>query len=138
MRQLLLRNFISKDKRQSGVLLCEHFEREGTIQEVEKKTVYKVKEILVSKNKRLSYQSHKFRSETWVIVKGIGLFTLNDTVHDVHAGTVIEVPCGAAHRIGNVGDEDLIFIEVQRGTYLGEDDILRLQDDFGRAEGVQA
>jgi len=58
--------------------------------------------------------------------------TLNDEEITVRAGEAIDIPIGAAHRIENPGEENLVFIEVQRGTYLGEDDIERLQDDFGR------
>ena len=61
-----------------------------------------------------------------------GRVTLDDEEIVVHAGESIDIPIGAAHRVENPGDEDLIFIEVQRGTYLGEDDIVRLQDDYGR------
>jgi mannose-6-phosphate isomerase len=58
--------------------------------------------------------------------------TLDDREITISAGEAIDIPIGAAHRVENPGNEDLIFIEVQRGTYLGEDDIVRLQDDFGR------
>jgi mannose-6-phosphate isomerase len=82
--------------------------------------------------KRLSYQKHSQRAEHWFIVEGTAKVTLNDEEIAVRAGEAIDIPIGAAHRIENPGDENLVFIEVQRGTYLGEDDIERLQDDFGR------
>lgn len=92
----------------------------------------KVKEIIVKPGQRLSYQYHHKRSETWVIVKGRGLLTLDDVEKEVASGEVIFVPCGVKHRLKNVGEEELIFIEVQTGEYFGEDDIVRLADDYKR------
>lgn len=94
---------------------------------------YKVKRIEVLAQKRLSYQRHKFRGEHWYVVAGTGTVTLNGVDHQVVTGQAIDIPLGAAHRMANLGDDLLIFIEVQRGSYLGEDDIERLQDDFGRS-----
>ena len=93
---------------------------------------YKVKRIEVLPGKRLSYQKHAHRAEHWMIVNGTAKVTLDG--HEIvrAVGDTVDVPVGAAHRIENTGLERLVFIEVQRGTYLGEDDIVRLQDDFGR------
>ena len=93
---------------------------------------YKVKRIEVLNGKRLSYQIHSKRSEHWMVVGGTAKVTLNGAETTVPVGGTIDVPVGAAHRIENVGSETLVFIEIQRGSYLGEDDIQRLQDDFGR------
>jgi mannose-6-phosphate isomerase len=93
---------------------------------------YKVKRIEVLPGKRLSYQRHSKRAEHWVLVQGRGRMTLNDELVELGPGQSIVVPVGAAHRIENIGEETLVFVEVQLGTYLGEDDIVRLQDDFGR------
>jgi mannose-6-phosphate isomerase len=93
---------------------------------------YKVKRIEVLPKKRLSYQKHKHRAEHWMVVAGVAKVTLEGREIPVATGEVVDVPAGAAHRIENVGAEKLIFIEIQRGTYLGEDDIQRLQDDYGR------
>lgn len=93
---------------------------------------YKVKRIIVLPGKRLSYQRHSKRAEHWIIVKGQALVVLDEREIPVEAGQVVEIPQGAAHRIGNCGKEPLIFVEVQRGKYLGEDDIIRLEDDYGR------
>lgn len=82
--------------------------------------------------KRLSYQKHANRAEHWFVVSGIARVTLDDEEILVSAGNAIDIPIGSAHRVENDATETLIFIEVQRGTYLGEDDIVRLQDDFGR------
>ena len=93
---------------------------------------YKVKRIEVLPEQRLSYQKHAERAEHWMIVAGIAKVTLNGREVTVPTGGVVDVPAGAAHRIENIGAEKLIFIEIQRGSYLGEDDIQRLQDDYGR------
>jgi mannose-6-phosphate isomerase-like protein (cupin superfamily) len=94
---------------------------------------HKVKRIVVAPGKRLSYQRHTHRSEHWFVVAGSGSVTLDGDKLTVSSGSAIDVPAGAAHRVENTGVEDLVFIEVQRGEYLGEDDIHRLEDDFGRA-----
>jgi mannose-6-phosphate isomerase len=93
---------------------------------------HKVKRIVVYPEKRLSLQRHKHRSEHWVIVKGDALVTLDDKKFRLRKGMSIDVPVGVAHRIKNTGREDLAFIEIQQGDYFGEDDIERLEDDFGR------
>ena len=93
----------------------------------------KVKKIVVNPSKRLSYQSHKKRSEVWVIISGEGKLTLNDDETLVEPGDILSIPTEAKHRIENTGNSaDLVFIEVQRGTYFGEDDITRYEDDWGR------
>ena len=94
---------------------------------------FKVKRIEVLPGKRLSYQKHAQRAEHWVVVQGTARVTLDDREMIVPSGQAIDIPRGSAHRVENPGGEDLVFIEVQRGDYLGEDDIVRLQDDFGRA-----
>lgn len=93
---------------------------------------FKVKRIEVLPNKRLSYQKHSRRSEHWFIVKGIAKVTLNDIEILVKTGEAIDIPLEAKHRVENEGNELLVFIEIQRGDYLGEDDIVRFEDDFGR------
>lgn len=93
---------------------------------------YKVKRIEVLPGKRLSYQKHEHRAEHWMMVAGTGKVTLNEREIIVPTGETIDIPLGARHRIENPGAEKLIFIEIQRGRYLGEDDIVRLEDDFGR------
>jgi mannose-6-phosphate isomerase len=94
---------------------------------------YKVKRIEVLPGKRLSYQKHSRRSEHWMIVAGEALVTLDGRQHRLKVGDYIDIPIGAAHRVENPSNTKLIFIEIQRGDYLGEDDIVRLQDDYGRA-----
>jgi mannose-6-phosphate isomerase len=92
----------------------------------------KVKRIEVRPQQRLSYQRHERRAEHWFVVAGSASVTLDGTDHALTTGTAIDIPRGAAHRIANVGEEPLVFIEVQHGDYFGEDDIERLEDDFGR------
>lgn len=93
---------------------------------------YKVKRITVKPKQRLSLQYHRQRSEVWVIVNGNGLVTRGDEEINCTVGNYISIPSLAKHRVENIGDDDLIFIEVQNGTYLGEDDIVRLKDDYSR------
>jgi mannose-6-phosphate isomerase len=93
---------------------------------------FKVKRIEVLAGKRLSYQKHRQRAEHWFVVSGTAKLTLNDEVVVKHAGESIDIAIGDKHRVENPGDDLLVFIEVQRGDYLGEDDIIRLEDDFGR------
>jgi mannose-6-phosphate isomerase len=94
---------------------------------------FKVKRIEVLPGKRLSYQKHSQRAEHWVVVQGTAKATLDGREIIVSVGEAIDIGVGVAHRVENFGTDLLVFIEVQRGSYLGEDDIVRLQDDFGRA-----
>lgn len=112
------------------------FERRpwGTFTVLDEGPDFKVKRIEVLPGKRLSYQKHSRRSEHWVVVQGTAKVTIDDRETIVGTGQAIDIAIGAAHRIENPDDKSLLFIEVQRGSYLGEDDIVRLQDDFGRVE----
>jgi len=95
---------------------------------------YKVKRIQVLPGKRLSYQKHFKRREHWMIVAGEAVVTLDGKQIPLHTGQYVDIPEQAAHRIHNPDPERImIFIEVQQGEYFGEDDIIRLEDDFGRA-----
>jgi len=105
----------------------------GTFNVLDEGETFKVKRIEVLPGKRLSYQKHSQRAEHWVVVQGEAKVTLDDRDIVVKTGEAIDIAVGSAHRVENEGDELLVFIEVQRGSYLGEDDIVRLQDDFGRA-----
>jgi mannose-6-phosphate isomerase len=93
---------------------------------------HKVKRITVYPDKRLSLQRHRHRSEHWVIINGNALVTLEDNEIPLKKGQSIDIPLHAAHRIRNIGQDNLIFIEIQQGKYFGEDDIERIEDDFGR------
>lgn len=94
---------------------------------------YKVKRIEVLPGKRLSYQRHAQRAEHWMVVRGEARVTLDGEDVIVRTGETVDIGIGTAHRVENPGAEKLVFIEVQRGGYLGEDDIVRLSDDYGRA-----
>jgi len=93
---------------------------------------YKVKRLDVLPGQRMSYQKHTQRAEHWMVVQGTAMVTLEGQEITVETGGTVDVPLGTAHRIANPGTEPLVLIEVQRGSYLGEDDIIRLQDDYGR------
>lgn len=97
---------------------------------------YKVKRIEVLPGKRLSYQKHSKRAEHWFVVSGMARVTLDGEQIEVPAGRAVDIAIGAAHRVENPDvSENCVFIETQTGTYFGEDDIVRLEDDFGRVEG---
>jgi mannose-6-phosphate isomerase-like protein (cupin superfamily) len=92
----------------------------------------KVKRIMVKPGKRLSLQSHEQRAENWVVVQGKALFTLGNKTFELEPHQSVFIPENGKHRMENPGEEELLFIEVQTGSYLGEDDIIRYQDDFDR------
>jgi mannose-6-phosphate isomerase-like protein (cupin superfamily) len=94
---------------------------------------YKVKRIEVAPGKRLSYQRHKRRAEHWFVVRGVATVVLDGESRDLAPGESVDIAIGQAHRCENHGATPVVFIEVQTGTYFGEDDIERLEDDFGRA-----
>lgn len=93
----------------------------------------KVKRIYVKPGQRLSYQYHHKRQEAWTVVSGVARITLDDVTEDYKPGETILIPLGAKHRMSNPSDSEImILIEVQTGTYFGEDDIVRVQDDYER------
>ena len=95
---------------------------------------YKVKRVEIRPGKRLSYQRHSQRAEHWCVVRGTAKVTLNDAEHLVFPGSSIDIERGDDHRVENLHETDmLVFIETQTGEYFGEDDIERLDDDFGRS-----
>lgn len=98
------------------------------------KNQYKAKTITVDPGQQLSYQSHAKREEHWVIVSGIAEVVLDDKIHPLKAGQHIFIPKGSKHRMRNPGKEPLLFVEVQTGSYFGEDDIVRYQDDYNRVK----
>lgn len=93
---------------------------------------YKVKQLTVNPGQRLSYQVHAKRSEHWFVVSGVATVVLDGVESTVATGHSADVPVGTAHRCENKGTVPVVFIEVQTGTYFGEDDIVRLEDDYGR------
>jgi mannose-6-phosphate isomerase len=93
---------------------------------------FKVKRIHVDPGQRLSYQTHAFRAEHWYVVAGTASCVIDGQTSVVRCGGTVDVPLGAAHRLMNMHEDELVVIEVQRGDYTGEDDICRLEDDYGR------
>jgi mannose-6-phosphate isomerase len=92
----------------------------------------KVKLITVNPGKRLSLQSHSKREELWVITEGTAMMTLGVMKFTMKVGDKVKIPYHTKHRVENIGTVPLKFVEVQTGTYFGEDDIVRYEDDFGR------
>jgi mannose-6-phosphate isomerase len=93
---------------------------------------FKVKRIVVHAGHRLSYQRHECRDEHWVFVSGEGTAKLDGEVVPVRVGSTVNVARGVPHRVSCTSAEELVLIEVQIGSYLGEDDIVRLSDDYSR------
>lgn len=94
---------------------------------------YQIKRIEVKPGFRFSLQKHFKRAEKWVVVSGLGIAVVGGREIPVKRGTTVDVPVEEVHRMHNTGNEPLVFIEVQLGEYLREDDIVRLEDDFKRA-----
>ncbi|MGH3472179.1 MAG: phosphomannose isomerase type II C-terminal cupin domain [Nocardioidaceae bacterium] len=104
----------------------------GYYQVVDEGRSFRVKRLCVRAGQRISYQRHTSRAEHWYLVAGSGVATIDGTDLQVEAGSTVDVPIGAAHRIANTGEDELVLVEVQTGSYFGEDDIERLSDDYGR------
>jgi len=98
---------------------------------------HKVKRLIVKSGHRLSLQRHKHRREHWLVVSGNGEVTRNEEKLLLHPGDSIDIDIGDIHRVRNRGREDMVFIEIQLGEYFGEDDIERLEDDYGRLNGSE-
>ena len=92
----------------------------------------KVKRITVNPGQRLSYQYHMKRSEIWVVISGEGTVTLEDEESDIFPGHIITIGPEQRHRVKASDTSKLVFIEIQRGSYFGEDDIVRISDDYRR------
>ena len=93
---------------------------------------FKVKRITVRPGQRLSLQSHRHRGEDWLVLEGSARVELDEKTLILHPHQVVFIPPGARHRVACEGEGDLVFVEVQRGDYLGEDDITRYEDDYNR------
>jgi mannose-6-phosphate isomerase-like protein (cupin superfamily) len=92
----------------------------------------KVKKIVINPGEAPSYQYHFKRSEIWIIVKGIAEIKIDDVVTTQGVGDIIQIAKEAKHSVTNIGKDELVFVEVQLGEYFGEDDIVRLDDKYGR------
>jgi len=104
----------------------------GRYEVLQESSHHKVKCIWVTPGKRLSYQRHQKRAEHWFIVQGTALVTIDGIERTVGAGETVEFGIGVLHRLANIGQDEVIFVEVQTGSYFGEDDIERIEDDFNR------
>jgi mannose-1-phosphate guanylyltransferase/mannose-6-phosphate isomerase len=105
----------------------------GSYQSIDMGDRHQVKRIIVKPGGRLSLQKHHHRSEHWIVVQGAARVTVNEAVKTVHENESIYIPIGAVHRLENPGKISLHLIEVQTGSYLGEDDIIRIEDDYRRS-----
>tara|TARA_B100001093_G_scaffold385698_1_gene371553 strand:+ start:2090 stop:2449 length:360 start_codon:yes stop_codon:yes gene_type:complete len=114
-------NYIYKEKRPWGSFYI-----------IAEEESYKIKKIEVNSGHRLSYQLHKKRSEVWTIINGNGKILLDDIEYKYSPGDTFVIPKGIKHRIENNSKDKTVFIEVQTGNYFGEDDIVRLDDDYKR------
>ena len=105
----------------------------GNYQSLDNGDRYQVKRIVVKKGGRLSLQYHNHRAEHWIVVRGTARVTIGEQVTILHENQSIYIPLGSPHRLENPGKIDLELIEVQTGSYLGEDDIVRIEDDYRRS-----
>ena len=110
----------------------------GGFETIEEGPGYKVKRLVVEPGGRLSLQRHRLRAESWIVVSGAPRVIVSGRARRVRAREMVTVPKGAWHRIENHGRAQVVIIEVQHGPYLGEDDIIRRQDDYGRADGAES
>jgi len=137
----------TKDRAQDVKKVVEQLKKRGAQEQYVHRTVYrpwgsytileedqgyKIKRLVVKPGARLSLQLHSHRSEHWVVVSGVARVTCGDRIYDVRANESTYIPMGTKHRIENPGNQPLQIIEVQNGSYLGEDDIVRFDDDYGR------
>jgi mannose-6-phosphate isomerase len=106
----------------------------GTYTVLDEHNGYKIKRIEVQPGQRLSLQMHHHRSEHWIVVSGTAKVTCGESVRIINVNESTFIPIGTNHRLENPGVIPLVIIEVQSGEYLGEDDIVRFQDDYHRVE----
>jgi mannose-1-phosphate guanylyltransferase / mannose-6-phosphate isomerase len=131
-----LRGVVKKLKEIAPALTEDHLKVHrpwGSYQSLDQGDRFQVKRIVVKQGGRLSLQMHHHRAEHWVVVRGTARVTIGDKVQMLHENESIYVPSGARHRLENPGKIDLELIEVQTGSYLGEDDIVRIEDDYHRS-----
>ncbi len=131
-----LRRLVQKLKEVAPAVTEEHLKVHrpwGSYQSVDKGARFQVKRIVVKQGGRLSLQMHHHRAEHWIVVQGTARVTIGDETRTVHENESTYIPIGAKHRLENPGKIDLELIEVQTGSYLGEDDIVRIEDDYRRS-----
>ena len=131
-----LRRLVQKLKEVAPAVTEEHLQVHrpwGSYHSVDQGARFQVKRIVVKQGGRLSLQLHHHRAEHWVVVRGTARVTIGDDIKVVHENESVYIPIGAKHRLENPGKIDLELIEVQTGSYLGEDDIVRIEDDYRRS-----
>ena len=131
-----LRRLVAKLKEVAPAVTEEHLKVHrpwGSYQSIDQGPRFQVKRIVVKQGGRLSLQLHHHRAEHWVVVRGTARVTVGDEVKTVHENESVYIPIGTRHRLENPGKIDLELIEVQTGSYLGEDDIVRIEDDYRRS-----
>jgi len=131
-----LKRLVAKLKTVAPKVTEEHLKMHrpwGSYQSVEMGERHQVKRIVVKPGGRLSLQKHHHRAEHWIVVRGAARVTVNELVKTVHENESIYIPIGSIHRLENPGKIQLELIEVQTGSYLGEDDIIRIEDDYQRS-----
>ncbi|STP13211.1 GDP-mannose pyrophosphorylase [Helicobacter mustelae] len=130
-----VKNILPKIKQVAPELTQNHqftYRPWGSYQVLLETPTYKIKQIVVKPQSRLSLQKHFHRNEHWIIVSGTAQITLESDTFALHPNQSTYIPMGKTHRLANLGKIDLVVIEVQIGEYLGEDDIVRIEDDFSR------
>ncbi|MFW1677443.1 mannose-1-phosphate guanylyltransferase/mannose-6-phosphate isomerase [Pontibacter sp. JAM-7] len=125
-------NILKKQSRQEAINHCEVYRPWGRYEAVDTGKRYQVKRITVKPGGRLSLQMHHHRAEHWIVVSGTARVTVGDQSEMLTENQSTYIPIGAVHRLENPGKVPLELIEVQSGSYLGEDDIVRLDDQYGR------
>jgi len=131
-----LRRLVQELKKVAPAVTEEHLKVHrpwGSYQAIDHGPRFQVKRIVVKPGERLSLQMHHHRAEHWVVVRGTALVTIGDQTKTIHENESTYIPIGAEHRLENPGKIDLELIEVQTGSYLGEDDIVRIEDDYRRS-----
>ncbi len=131
-----LRHLVGKLKGVAPAVIEDHLKVHrpwGSYQSLDDGARFQVKRIVVKPGGRLSLQTHRHRAEHWVVVRGTARVTIGEELKVLHENESIYVPSGARHRLENPGEIDLEVIEVQTGSYLGEDDIVRFEDDYHRS-----
>ncbi len=131
-----LRRLVQKLKEVAPAVTVEHLKVHrpwGSYQSIDQGPRFQVKRIVVKQGGRLSLQLHHHRAEHWVVVRGTARVTIGDETKILHENESTYIPSGAKHRLENPGKIDLELIEVQTGSYLGEDDIVRIEDDYRRS-----
>ena len=131
-----LRRLVQKLKEVAPTVTKEHLKVHrpwGSYHAIDRGERFQVKRIVVKQGGRLSLQMHHHRAEHWIVVRGTARVTIGDQTKTVHENESTYIPIGAKHRLENPGKIDLELIEVQTGSYLGEDDIVRIEDDYRRS-----